>query len=150
MKAKFSPLELVRFDLLHSYYSFKVPKDAEVDLPKLFQSYPVEIEFDHSYLDDQTVHLRVIINVNNGKRPKEGYSFKIEGYGVFRISNEEDLDENLINNLKMFSTTNMVINNLRNIMYQTSNVGPMGGYLLPPIDILDLFKEKERQEQKEA
>ena len=149
MKAKFSPLELLRFDLLQSNFSFKIPKEDEIDLRELFQSYPVEIDFAHHPQEDDTIHVQVIIEVNNGKRPKEGYSFVVEGYGVFRINNEDGLEEDLIKNLRMYSTTNMMINNLRNIMYQTSNLGPMDGYQLPPIDILDLFRKKEKAEKKQ-
>lgn len=60
----------------------------------------------------------------------------------------EAISETQLWNLKYYSTLNMMINNIRNVLYQTSNIGPMGGYLLPPVDILDLFKKK-NEEMKE-
>ncbi|WP_332910461.1 hypothetical protein [Algoriphagus boritolerans] len=45
MKAKFSPLQLLDFKLLESHYEFIVPKDEDVNVPDLFQSYPVDIDF---------------------------------------------------------------------------------------------------------
>lgn len=41
-----------------------------------------------------------------------------------------------------------MINNLRNIMFLTSNIGPLGGYLLPAIDIVDLFEKKNKESKK--
>lgn len=87
------------------------------------------------------------VEVNNSKKPKYGYSLLAEGMGIFEVNNQEGLEEQLLGNLKYYSTLNMMINNLRNIMYQTSNLGPMGGYLLPPVDILDLFKKREAKEK---
>ncbi len=66
----------------------------------------------------------------------------VEGGGTFRIQDPEKVEENLRNNLSQFSTLNMMINNLRNIIYQITNLGPMGGYLLPPIDISQLLRDK--------
>lgn len=148
MKAKFSPLELHRFELLASHFSFIVPKMDEIDIHDLFKSYAVNIDFDHDFLEEEQIQVFVRIEVNQLKKPKAGYSLMTEGMGIFEINNREGLAESLLGNLSYYSTLNMMINNLRNIMYQTSNLGPMGGYLLPPVDILDLFKKKERTSKK--
>jgi preprotein translocase subunit SecB len=147
MKAKFSPLEMERFELLESHYEFIVPKEEQLDLGELFKSYGVEIEFEHIYQDDDHVQLFVEIKVNRLKKPRSGYSLATYGMGIFKLSSQKVKDD-LIGNLKNYSTLNMMINNLRNIMYQTTNLGPMGGYLLPPIDILDLFEKKQKEEEK--
>jgi preprotein translocase subunit SecB len=145
MKAKFSPLELLKFELLQSQLKFIVPEIDEIDVHELFKSYAVNIDFNHNYLEDEKIQVFVSVKVNNSRKPKHGYSMLAEGMGIFKVSDQENLNEKLLGNLKYYSTLNMMINNLRNIMYQTSNLGPMGGYLLPPIDILDLFKKKEKQ-----
>ncbi len=146
MKAKFSPLELKEFELLSSIYQFNVPKDEEVDLNELFKSYAVKIDFDHIEVDERILQVHVEIEVNNLKKPKAGYTFVTTGLGVFEIE-KEDLSDSVFFNLKYYSTLNMMINNLRNIMFQTSNIGPMGGYFLPAIDIVDLFKKKVKKER---
>ncbi len=147
MKAKFSPLELRSFELLESHFSFNVPKEDEIEVSALFKSYGVNIDFSHNFLDNNEIQVFVNIEVNNLKKPKPGYSLIAEGVGIFKIGNQDELSDNLLGNLKFYSTLNMIINNLRNIMFQSSNIGPMGGYLLPPVDIVDLFKKKRKQEK---
>jgi len=144
MKAKFSPLQLLDFKLLQSHYEFNVPEDSELEMQDLFQSYPVEIDFGIGKSDvEGEIQLFTIIQVNpDAEKPLPGYRLMVEGGGTFRIKDPEKLDEGLKNNLSQFSTLNMMINNLRNIIYQITNLGPMGGYLLPPIDISRLLKDK--------
>ena len=144
MKAKFSPLYIERFELLKSSYKFNVPKAKEVDIQELFQAYTVKIDFDHlEKPEDDLIKVVVKIEVNNLQNPRPGYTFTTEALGVFRLK-KDDLNNAVYSNLKYFSTLNMMINNLRSVMFQTSNVGPMGGYLLPAIDVADLFQKKRK------
>jgi preprotein translocase subunit SecB len=145
MKVKFSPLKLNDFELLQSHFDFHVPKEDEVDVSSLFNSYSVEIDFEHNFLDDDKIQVFVNIGVNQLKKPKSGYILFAEGMGMFEIQNQDKIKPEQVGNLRLYSTLNMMINNLRNIMFQTSNIGPMGGYLLPPVDILDLFQKKKKQ-----
>ncbi|WP_234862247.1 hypothetical protein [Mariniradius sediminis] len=97
------------------------------------------------------IQLFTKIEVNFGKKKSlPGYKLMVEGGGTFRIQDPENVDEGLRNNLSQFSTLNMMINNLRNIMYQITNLGPMGGYLLPPIDISQLLRDKAGELEKES
>ena len=73
----------------------------------------------------------------------------VEGGGTFKLNETEEIAEGLKNNLLKFSTLNMMINNLRNIIYQITNLGPMGGYLLPPIDITKLLNDKAEEQESE-
>jgi preprotein translocase subunit SecB len=144
MKAKFSPLQLLDFKLLESRYEFIIPDDEVINIKDLFQSYPVDIDFEIGKTDVQDeIRLFTKIEVNfTKKKTRPGYRLMVEGGGTFRIQDPENVDEGLRNNLSQFSTLNMIINNLRNIMYQITNLGPMGGYLLPPIDISQLLRDK--------
>jgi preprotein translocase subunit SecB len=144
MKAKFSPLQIHVFELLESSYEFIVPKQDEIDIPDLFNSYTVDVDFNHIFRENDEIQLFVKIQVNNLKKPKVGYKLSAEGMGIFEINKTEKLSEGILGNLKFYSTLNMMINNLRNILFQISNFGPLKGYLLPPIDIMDLFKKQQR------
>ncbi len=73
----------------------------------------------------------------------------VEGGGTFKIKESENIEKGLKNNLSQFSTLNMMINNLRNIIFQVTNFGPMGGYLLPLIDITKLLNDKAEQQEVE-
>lgn len=152
MKAKFSPLQLLDFKLLESHYEFIVPEEDEVNVPDLFQSYPVDIDFGIGKTEvEGEIQLFTKVEVNfTKKKPLPGYKLMVEGGGTFRIQDPENVEEGLRNNLSQFSTLNMMINNLRNIMYQITNLGPMGGYLLPPIDITQLLRDKARESEKES
>jgi preprotein translocase subunit SecB len=144
MKAKFSPLQLLDFKLLESHYEFIIPNQEEINVKDLFQSYPVDIDFGIGKTEvEGEIQLFTKIEVNfTKKKSLPGYRLMVEGGGTFRIQDPENVDEGLRNNLSQFSTLNMMINNLRNIMYQITNLGPMGGYLLPPIDISQLLRDK--------
>jgi preprotein translocase subunit SecB len=144
MKAKFSPLKLKEFELLKSNYQFNIPKKEEIDIDRLFNSYTVQINFNHFDIDDNNIQVFVMITVNNLKKPKDGYTLVNEAVGVFQLI-KKDLSDAVFNNLKFYSTLNMMINNLRNIMFQTTNIGPLGGYYLPAIDIVDLFDKKSKK-----
>jgi preprotein translocase subunit SecB len=152
MKAKFSPLQLLDFKLLQTKYEFIIPDEEEIDIKDLFQSYLVDIDFEIGKTDVQDeIRLFTKIEVNfTKKKTRPGYRLMVEGGGTFRIQDPENVDEGLRNNLSQFSTLNMMINNLRNIMYQITNLGPMGGYLLPPIDISQLLRDKAGELEKEG
>lgn len=148
IKAKFSPLELEQFELLNSQYDFGISKENErPNIQESFHSYRVDVEFDHFFDDEETIRLFVKINVNYLKRPKKGYTLSVTALGIFKLKVQDKVDEKLIDNLRFYSTLNLMINNLRNVMFQITNLGPLGGYLLPPIDILDLFKKKGKIEK---
>lgn len=148
MKAKASPLRLKHFELIESQFKFIVPNDEVVDdVGALFESYPIEVNFTHHFSEDDEIQVNCTLKVNKGRTPLPGYSMLADALGIFEIQDSKDLDESKLINLKFYSTLNMIINNLRNIIFQQSNLGPMHGYLLPPIDVLDLF-EKKRKEQK--
>ena len=146
--AKSLPLELEQYELLGTQYNFDTPNENELlDVQKLFRSYRVDVEFDHFFGAEGIIRLFVKINVNNLRRPKKGYTLSATALGIFKLKIQDETDQKLIDNLRFYSTLSMVINNLRNTMYQITNLGPLGGYLLPPIDILDLFKKKNRVEK---
>lgn len=139
-----SPLQLLDFKLLEAHVEFVIPEESELDVKALFQSYEVDIDFGigESDLEDEIQLFTMIQINNNAENPLSGYKIKVEGGGTFRIENPENLEEGLKNNLTQFTTLNMMINNLRNIVYQITKLGPMGGYLLPPIDITQLLRDK--------
>jgi preprotein translocase subunit SecB len=150
MEAKFSKLKLERFELLESHYGFNVPEEDVIDdIQELFNTHKVNVEFNHQEEGGRTiVHCQIEVNKNEDP----GYSIMTMALGIFKIDDPSSLEESTVQNLKQYSTLNMIINNLRNIMFQTTCLGPMGGYTLPPIDVLDLFMKKrnESSSKKEA
>lgn len=147
MKAKKSNLRLESFELLESYFVFIEPEEDVIDnVNQLFDVYSVDIDFQHDFDEFGGITVLCTIQVNKGKKPKAGYKMEVAAIGEFQIHKPDMPDEKTLSNLKYFSTLNMMINTLRNVMFQLSNLGPMKGYLLPPIDVLDLFKQKQQKE----
>lgn len=143
MKAKFSPLRILDFKLLSSDFHFNPPEEDEVDVAALFAQYPVDIDFAiQEDNENKSIQLMVKISINQMDKALPGYQLYAEGLGVFSLDESQSLDETTRFNLKYYSSLNMLINNLRNIIFQQSNLGPMGPYLLPPIDITDLHRKK--------
>ncbi|HPQ35749.1 MAG TPA: protein-export chaperone SecB [Tenuifilaceae bacterium] len=142
MRAKQSPLKLAVFHLVKNSFEFIVPKEDEIIPQVLFESYPIDIDFAHQQLPDSTTHIQVFveIKINNSKK-KSGYSIVVEGMGVFQLD-DKNLENEVAYNLRIFSSLNMMINNLRNIIAQQTAFAPMGVYLMPPIDIKDLIGKK--------
>ena len=152
MKAKFSPLQLLDFKLLQTHYEFEVNEQESLDLQELFSTYSVEIDFEMAKNeDDGEIQLLTMIEVNLDKEnPKPGYRISVERGATFKLKDAENIEEGLRNNLSQFSTLNMIINNLRNIIFRITNIGPIGGYLLPPIDITKLLQDKVDLQEKGA
>lgn len=143
MKAKFSPLKILDFKLLNSVFQY-VPMNNEEDfgLEEYFDQYHVDIDFAFQANNQGFIQLMVKTAINQIKNPLPGYQLFAEGVGVFDIEGEETLDKKTLHNLKFYSSLNMMINNLRNIIYQQTTLGTFGSYLLPPIDIVDLHNQK--------
>ncbi|GAO30417.1 hypothetical protein JCM15548_12685 [Geofilum rubicundum JCM 15548] len=58
------------------------------------------------------------------------------------IPSNRDISEDVLNNLKFFSSVNIVIGYLRSTINSFTASAPFGPYLLPPVDMQDLFKKK--------
>ena len=148
MRAKASQLKLIGFNLLKSEYEFIIPDEKELIPQKLFESYPIDIDFSHHPCENIPSNIQVFVELRiNHKKKKSGYSFNMRGMGLFNL-NDKKLDASVAHNLRIFSTLNMLINNLRNIIAQQSAFAPMGVYILPPLDIQDLFMKKADHEKK--
>lgn len=148
MRAKPSPLKLLVFHLVKNNFEFIVPKEDEIIPQVLFESYPIDIDFAHHPLSDSATQIQVFveIKINNSKK-KSGYSLTVEGMGVFQLD-DKNLEKEVAYNLRIFSSLNMMINNLRNIIAQQTAFAPMGVYLMPPIDIKDLLEQKSKKVNK--
>lgn len=144
MKANQSPISLQNFAVLQSHYDFIKPSRTPKDVKKIFKSYELDIDFAHHFEEDGTIHVFVKITVNNISKPLYGYKFLVEGAGIFQLK-EADISDSEKKNLKFYSTVSILIGYLRNTIISLSSSGPFGSYILPPIDMADLFNKKSEQ-----
>jgi preprotein translocase subunit SecB len=141
MLAACSPIKLVNFAVLQSQFRFIQPKRQIKDPSKLFDLYEIDIDFAHQQNDD-SIQVFVKIEVNQGNKPSPGYQVLVEGAAVFKLTTPTSLSEKEIGNLKFFSTVNILIGYLRNTIATLTASAPLGTYLLPTIDVTDLFNKK--------
>ena len=142
MIASPSEIHLESFAVLQSHYQFNSPKQNPKDPQKIFRSYGIDIDFAHHVNNDGTIQVFTKISVNQSEKPLPGYQLFVEGAGVFSLDDISNLPENEQKNLKYFSTISILIGYLRNTLTAITASSPMGPYLLPPINMADLFRKK--------
>ena len=146
MIAQKSALNLEHFAVIQAHYNFNQPKSAPKNNLKLFQSYEIDIDFAHHFDESGVIRVFVKIGINQSKDALPGYILLVEGMGFFRLANE-GVAENELNNLKFYSTVSVIIGYLRNSLTSLTSSAPLGTYLLPPVDLNDLFLKKSEGEQ---
>lgn len=137
-----SEIHLESFAVLQSHYQFIEPKRSIKDPLKIFKTYGIDIDFAHQINDDKTIQVFTKISVNQNEKPLPGYQLFVEGAAVFSLDETEELTEAEEKNLKFYSTVNILIGYLRNTLTAITASSPMGPYLLPPINMADLFRKK--------
>jgi preprotein translocase subunit SecB len=141
MKAQKSPIGLDYFAVLQSHYDFIQPKREPKDLKKLFNSYELDIEFAHHEGEEGEIRVFAKIGINYLKKPVPGYKILTEGVAVFSFENRE-LPEKEQQNLRYYSSLSILIGYLRSSIAEMTSSSPYGPFLLPPVDINDLFRKK--------
>jgi preprotein translocase subunit SecB len=137
-----SEIHLESFAVLQSHYQFIEPKRMIKDPQKIFKSYEIDIDFAHQVNEDKTIHVFTKISVNQNEKPLPGYQLFVEGAAVFLLDENDGLTEDEEKNLKFYSTVSILIGYLRNTLTAITASSPMGPYLLPPINMPDLFRKK--------
>lgn len=142
-----SEIHLENFAVIQSHYEFNPPGRNPKNIQELFNSYVVEIDFAHHFNDDKTIQVFTKISVNQTEKPLPGYLLFVEGVAVFSLDNTAELTEEEEKNLKFYSTVNILIGYLRNTLTAITASSPMGPFLLPPLNMSDLFRKKSESKQ---
>ncbi|RZJ48002.1 MAG: preprotein translocase subunit SecB [Flavobacterium sp.] len=145
MRAKLSPLIWLNFALLKSEFDFIQPTTVskrKLDPSTIFEKYIIDVDFSNNISDDGTFQTFTKIEINNEDEPEAGYKILVEGTGIFQIKTDVELPEGHIKNLQNYSAVNLLINRLRTHILQMTSLSVFGAYDLPPIDITDLFRQK--------
>jgi preprotein translocase subunit SecB len=149
MIANTSPLKLINFYLYDKYYRYIEPEKEVENWNEITDQYPIDIDFHHQSLEEDYFQVSVSIEVNPGEEKLPGIHLATHGIGIFQLPDAEKLNESVAGNLRVFSSLNIVINNLRGELNNATSQSPIGRYYLPAIDIGSLIKSKQAQEQAE-
>jgi preprotein translocase subunit SecB len=140
IKARFSPLRIVDFALLRSHFEL-ISSETEIHFRKVAPDYTVNTDFAITSDEQNLQKVFMKIAVNQIENPLPGYGLFAEGVGIFQLLEEDKLsDEDKIS--LQYSAVSIVLNNLRAFLSNLSAYGPLGKYLLPSIDLNDLFNQK--------
>lgn len=144
MLAKRSPLKWHEFALLQSYFRFVPPgkSNGEVDVQSLFESYAIDVDFVIKKPVDGKRQVFTKVLVNWPEEGPAGYKLFVEAVGLFSIEGEADMKEEIRKNLAYYSTVNMMLNRIRAHIGVITATSALGSFVLPAVDITDLFKQK--------
>lgn len=147
MKPLLSPLVLSDFAVLNSNYRFIPLPDNMTNIRQIVSSYGLDINF---AITPQANNTSVFIkaSVNQGEDELPGYSLFAEGVAVFSLNKEADLSEEDKKTLLQYSAVSIALNSLRGFIASLTANAPLGRYILPSIDVNDLFQQKFKNQTK--
>ena len=146
MIAQLSPLILLDFAIINSSFRFIAPPDNS-DIRKLVSDYLIDIDF---AIIPESVNARVFIKaaINQGETELPGYAIFAEGVAVFELSKTATLNEEDKKSLLQYSAVSIALNSLRGFISSLTANAPFGRYILPSIDVNNLFQQKAKAIQK--
>ena len=140
MKAHLSPLTLVDFVITNNIFKF-IPPTEESNIKEIAASYEIDIDF--AILNDkENTRVFIKIGINNSGNVKPGYSIFAEGVGVFQLLKDANLSEEDKKSLLQYSAVSIAVNSLRGFISTLTANAPFGRYVLPSIDVNNLFHQK--------
>jgi hypothetical protein len=142
MEIKRSNLKMDNFAMLSSNIS-TVAVDKKVTQEKL-KSIPIDLDFDILSNKNNSSKIRIMLEVrsNEIEGPLPGYvysvicssDFNIKGLGKLK---QKDKDKHVL-----FTALPLTIAMVRSHLYNITSNFPHGHYVLPSIDLMDLFSKK--------
>lgn len=148
MKPKLSPLRLIDFAVINSSFHFTGLGDNQVELSDLYNEYSIDIDF--AFIEDEDpfhkAYVKAEVNFEETKLP--GYSIFAEGVAIFSVIDGDALSPEDKNSLLQYSAVSIALNSLRGFIATLTANAPFGRYVLPSIDVNDLFKQKSADQDK--
>lgn len=140
MKPKLSPLVLNDFAIINCNFKFTAPPEKS-NLKIIVEEYSLDMDFAIIKETDSTrVFIKTAINHGDNKLP--GYSIFAEGVAIFELTSTNTLSEEDKKSLLQYSAVSIAINSLRGFISSLTANAPFGKYILPSIDVNNLFQQK--------
>lgn len=142
MLVKRSDIMLDKFTMLACNF-VSVPSDKKLSMEKL-KDIPVNLDFDILINKKNSSKIKIMLelNSNSSEKPQPGYSFSVvcsAEYNIKGLSKKSKVNQN---KYILFTALPLVIAMVRSHLYSVSSNFPHGHYLLPSIDLPDLFEKK--------
>lgn len=143
-----SNLELERFNILSCLIE-TIPTKSKVTSAILSKN-PVELDFDILHNSKNSNKIRILVHIQTPNDVKEirGYRFSIISESFFYIKGLRTKPAKEQNQYILFTAVPMAIAMVRSHLYNVTANFPYPQYLLPSIDLRDLFEKKFQNSQK--
>ncbi|MFZ1288541.1 MAG: hypothetical protein WAR79_00505 [Melioribacteraceae bacterium] len=148
MEIKKSDLKLEKFTMLAcSFATIKAEKKiTEVDLNNI----PIDLDFDILVNKKNSNKIKIMLEVKANTRENQlpGYIYTVICEFDFIIKGLNKLAEDKKNRNILFTALPLSIAMVRSHLYNVSSNFPYGHYMLPSIDLVDLFTKKFAKSEK--
>lgn len=141
MKFPKSDLEMLDFIILESHFKYLEPKEKLIDPNVLFNKYDFDIDFIARESDDLE-YVFIKIQINDLKKPVEGYIMFVEAVCTFKFNTTSKMTEKDKSKYLYGSGLSIAINNLRSYISNISSNYPLGRFTLPLVDVGELHNLK--------
>lgn len=142
MTPKLSPLEIQDFAILNCSFAF-TPFSEEFKTSEQIQEAmkAYEIDIDFAMPRDKGINVFVKVTINH-KSKMPGYSIMAEGVSVFKLNENTKMDEVMKSQLTSYSAFSITLNAIRGFIASLTANSPYERYILPSIDVNDMFQQK--------
>lgn len=142
MELKKSEIELEKFSVLASSIA-TIISEKKISGEEL-GSLSIDLDFDilRNAKSKNKVKIILEINCNNSENPKPGYAYSLVAETEYFIQGFNKLDQDSQNKRILFTALPLAIAMVRSYLFNGTSTFRYGHYLLPSIDLLDLFEKK--------
>lgn len=142
MEIKSSNLKLENFTILSSRIS-TIPSEKKVGAEKL-NKIPVDLDFDILTNNNNSSKIKIVIEIrsNEIEKPLPGYSYAVICSADYNIKGLGKFEQKEKDRYILFTALPLAIAMIRSHLYNITSNFPHGHYLLPSVDLIDLFSKK--------
>jgi len=146
MEIKRSDLKLEKFTMLACNF-VTVPSEKKLSKEAL-KNIPIDLDFDILTNKKNSSKVKIILELNSNfsEKPEPGYMFSTVAEAEYNIKGLGKMPEEKQNRYILFTALPLAIAMVRSHLYSGSSNYPYGHYLLPSIDLPDLFEKKFKKE----
>lgn len=141
MQVSYAKIQQTQFVVLQSSVKIHINKKKQ---PIRLEEIPLDIEFD--ILENKAAGprlVRVVMTIKgNSEKTVSGYVFELRIGGQYTISEEVDVDSSEYHNLVQISAVACLINEARVYLQTLTAFFPFNSYIMPMIDMPELWKQK--------
>jgi preprotein translocase subunit SecB len=125
-------------------------EDLKFNVREYLENLPIDIDFDvmnspRADTEDKEFYM-ASVKISINEENQEGYSIVVEAAGLFSFSQDKMPSEAEKSDL-VLSGINITITSIRNYITTITTFSPFGQYILPTIDMNDLFTQKKGNEK---